>query len=305
MNKSLVLLAVTVVLACVAPSAQAGEAARLCKFDQFVRVAKVTPEQRKVMDRIVADLDRRLETWDIATRPKRRNLESELDKARKNREMAKITTILNARRALAAERAQLVEPTMDQLVAQLGADQRGQWAGHVLFTEMHLRFKRFRLDAGQVAEIRSMCTEAGKTVAELLTNGKGAELAKVKSGLEREIAQNVLSGSQRESYAGTSGRQRGTTGERETEAERAERIRIAVEGFVSGRLAADAAKSKKAMEDAIKTAHDQLLPGRRSRPDTKNNRDRNNRNRNNRNRNNRNQNNRNRNNRNRNNRNRR
>jgi len=301
MNKTFALLVATVLFASVSPPARAGEAARLCKFDQFARVAKITPEQRKVMARILEGLDAKLETWDIVNRPKRRDLESQLEAARKTREMAKIAKVLTARRALEAERTKLVGPYAKQLVAQLSADQRGRWEGHVLFTEMHGRFKRFQLDSGQVADIRSRCNEAGRTIAELWMSGKGVEPAKVKSRLEREIARDVLTGSQREAYTGTIGRKQYTTGEggTETEAERAARIRIAVDGFVGRRLAEDAAKSKKEVEDAIKTANDQLLPGRRSRPDTKNNRNKNNRKKNNRNKNNRNRNNRNRNNRNR------
>jgi len=292
MNKTHILPAVIMVFASVVSSAGAGEAARLCQFDQLKIVTRPTPAQSKVMEGIVANLDLKIRAWDIAGRATQRDLEAQLDRARKERNMATMTTILNTQRALKAQRADLVKPAMAGLISQLDGKQRAAWEGRVLFEEMHQRFKRFQLDAGQVTEIRSKCNEAGKTLAELQMGGKGVELAKVKSTLEREIAQNVLTDSQRQMYTGTSGRQRGIEGAQETAAERAERIRLAAMGFVGRRLAEDAARSKKAAENAAKTADEQLGAQRTSRPDTKNkNKNNNNRNKNNRNKNNRNKNN--------------
>ena len=227
----------------------------MCNFEPLAKRVKVTPVQRKVMERILADLDAKLKGWDIANRDRQPNLDGQLTAARESRDMEAICEILNKRTALKAERAELAGPYMGQLIAQLDPRQRGVWAGHVLFEEMHLRFKRFGLDGGQVNDMRSRCNEAGKAIAELRAKGDGDEMAKVKGQLERDIAQDVLTGAQRDKYAGSAGGSGYvSSGSKETKAQREARIRLAVQGFVGDRLSADNAKTNKAMKDGMNAA---------------------------------------------------
>jgi len=249
------LLIVAAVAVSLVPSAHAGEAARLCQFAKLAKLVKVTPTQRKVMLEILADLDIKLKGWDIANREKQRHLDGQLTAARESRDMKAICEILNKQTALTAERTDLARPYLDQLIAELDARQRGVWAGHVLFEEMHPRFKRFGLDAGQVNDIRSRCNEAGKAIAELRAKGDAEEMLKVRSQLERDISQDVLTGTQRDRYAGTAGGSGYVSpGRKETEAERTARLRLVVQGFVDARQAADIAKSNKTMKDAANAA---------------------------------------------------
>ena len=255
MRRTFALLIVAVVAAFAVPCARGGEAAQMCNFEPLAKRVKVTPAQRKVMERILAELDVKLKGWDTANRDRQRNLDGQLTAARESRDMEAICEILNKHAALTAERAELAEPYMGQLIAQLDPRQRGVWAGHVLFEEMHLRFKRFGLDGGQVNDIRSRCNEAGKAMADLRAKGDGEEMAKVKGQLERDIAQGVLTGAQRDKYAGSAGGSGYVSpGNNETKAEREARIRLAVQGFVGDRLAADNAKTNKAMKDGMNAA---------------------------------------------------
>jgi len=253
MKRAVCFLTVMTLLAVSAPAVRAGEAARLCKFDEFVRHLKIGGKQKALMERVLGDFDSRLVTWDAANKDRRRKIEAKIAEAKKARDMATICEALNEQRAMQTERDEIVETCKGRLLAMLKPDQQAKWEAHALFVEMHGRFKRFKLDSGQVADIRSRCGRAGKEMADLRAKGNSSEAIKAKQMLERQIVQDVLTPSQRELFAGPSG-QYDSPREGETEAERKERIRLAVMGWTGERLQHETAKSLKSAKSAMAAA---------------------------------------------------
>ncbi len=250
MSKSLAhLLIAAIVLTSPAFEARAGEAAQMCKFEQFAKLVKVTPKQRKAMEKILADLDGELKGWDKTNRAKIGALEAELAKARKSRNMQALCKIMAKKQALQAERAKLAKPVKGKLVAELSTAQRVVWESDMLFQEMHKCFRSFRPDQGQVGEIRSRSDVAGKATAALRAQGKADEIAKVKTYLRRGIVQEVLTPLQRQRFGGSGGKYASDV--RETAAQRAERIKLAAMGFAGKRLGQDIDRSNKAVKEAV------------------------------------------------------
>jgi len=249
MNKSLMLLAVVVLVASIVPSAPAGEAALMCKYSAFSRLVKVTPKQEKAMQRILGELDSKLKTWDSTNRAKKTKIETELATARKGRNMKVMCDALNKKQALQAERTKLAEPYVGKLVAELSTRQRGVWEGEVLYQEMHKTFNPFRLDETQIGELRTRSDHTGLAIAGLRAQGMAKEMAIVRRGLAYDIVQDVLTAQQRERFAGSGDAY--ATGPKETPEQRAERIKLAAMGFNSKRLAADVDRTSKAVRDAL------------------------------------------------------
>jgi len=254
MSKSLAMLAVVVLVASPASLARGGEAARMCKFEEFAKAVKVTPKQRKVMEMILDDLDDKLKIWDKTNRVKFRGLEDELVRARKTRNMKALCRIMAKKQALKAERAKLAKPVKGQLVAELSTAQRVLWESDTLFQEMLKCFKSFRLEEGQVHEIRLRSDVAGKATAALRAQGNADGIAKVKTYLRRGIVQEVLTPLQRKRFGGSGGKYASDV--RETAAQRAERIRLAAMGFVGKRVGEDIDKSNKAVKRAVEESED-------------------------------------------------
>ena len=253
MKRALSLLTLVAFLAVWAPPAAAGEAALLCKFDELAKVLKITGTQRTLMERMLEELDSKLKSWDAANADRARTIGAKLAAGKEARDMEAICQGLNEQKALQGERRKLVDTFMIHLLGTLKPEQQAHWQTHILFHEMHLRFKRFRLDRGQVDSIRSLCQEVGKETAALQTAGNSAGVDKVKQVIERKIVQEVLTPSQRELFAGPGGQfDAEKTGE--TDAERKERIRLAVMGWSDKRLEYENAKSLKSVKSAMSAA---------------------------------------------------
>ena len=253
MKRALSLLTLVAFLAVWAPPAAAGEAALLCKFDELAKVLKITGTQRTLMERMLEELDSKLKSWDAANADRARTIGAKLAAGKEARDMEAICQGLNEQKALQGERRKLVDTFMIHLLGTLKPEQQAHWQTHILFHEMHLRFKRFKLDRGQVDSIRSLCQEVGKEIAALQTAGNFAGVDKVKQVIERKIVQEVLTPSQRELFAGPGGQfDAEKTGE--TDAERKERIRLAVMGWSDKRLEYENAKSLKSVKSAMSAA---------------------------------------------------
>jgi len=251
MSRPCVWATIAVLFASCAVSAGAGEAEVLCSYAAFAKVVGVTPDQEPAMRRILAGLDGKLKSWDAANRSRLAALEAQLASARKGADMALTCRILNARQALKAKRAALAGPTMARLVGELNAEQRSLWEGDVLFRRMRKAFAPFRLSGAQVDELRLRCIESGRAIATVRAAGQADEIGKVRTALARDVVLNVLTDKQRERYAG---RRVSRTGPKETPAQRAERIRLAVMGFAHRRLAEDMASSARAINTAVANA---------------------------------------------------
>ena len=253
MNKTMMLVIGAVLVASLAPSARAGEAAMLCKYRALAEIVGVTPAQEPAMAKILAELDARLKAWDTANASKLAALDAELAAARKSKNMQGMCTVMNKKQALKAERAKLAGPYLARLIAQLTPDQRAVWEGDALFKDMHRAFIRFRLSRTQVDDIRTRCAEAGKAVAALLAARKAGEITSVRTTLSRDIVLHVLTSRQRERFAGPA---EGYARDKETPAQRAERIRLAAMGFANKRLAERMRRSGKAIGSAVSNAAD-------------------------------------------------
>ena len=253
MKKALSLLVVVALLAVSIPAAQAGEAALLCKFDELARVLKITAKQRTLMERMLKDLDSKLKVWDATNADRARTIRTKLAAGKEDRDMAAICEALNEQKAMQAERRKVVDTFMVHLLGTLKPEQQARWQSHILFHEMHLRFKRFKLDRGQVDDIRSRCETVGRKIAGLGTGGDFVGADKARQVLERQIVQEVLTPSQREQFAGPSG-QFDSAKEGESDAERKERIRLAVMGWSDDRLEHENAKSLKSVKGAMSAA---------------------------------------------------
>lgn len=243
---------VAVLVALLASSVVAGEAAVMCRYSDLARVVDVTAAQARAMERILAELDGKLKRWDAANRAKIAAFDAKLATARKSSDMKVMCEILNRKQALQAERAALAGPYMAKLVAQLNADQRGLWEGHMLFRQMYRAFSPFRLTTTQLDDIRTRCVEPGKAIAALRVTGKADEIAKVRTALRRDIVQDVLTTKQLERFAGSA--KAHASGPKETPAQRAERIRLAAMGFADRRLAEAMKGSARAINAAVNNA---------------------------------------------------
>lgn len=256
MRRTLLLLGVAALVAvpCRAAAAPAGEVAGLCRFDELAKVVKITDKQRAGMQRVLAEYDRKLRAWDASNADRRRRLDGELIQARDDRNAAKLCELLYKQQAVQAERSRIADQCMARLLAVLTPSQRAVWKGHVLFEKMHVRFKRFGLDSGQVMDLRTRCRTAGESISDLIDKGKTGEADKAVHALQREIVLEVLTISQREKFAPRSGSLYTSPGEGESRAEQRERIRLAVMEWSGKRLAADQAKSLKVTRNAIHNA---------------------------------------------------
>ena len=83
----LVILAVVVSLLATGPLVHAGEAAGMCNFDRFAELVKPTPKQRKGMERVLAETDKKLTAWDDANDSRQSKIEAELRKVSEPRMM--------------------------------------------------------------------------------------------------------------------------------------------------------------------------------------------------------------------------
>lgn len=256
MKRSCLPLAAVMLAAVLVPAAAAaaGQAAELCTFDELAKKVRLTDTQRAKMSRVLAELDRKLAAWDSANADRRQRAEAALTRARDGRNAEELCKALDRRQAIQDERARIVDAGKAELLALLTPAQRATWQGHVLFQQMHETFKPFGLDKTQIADISSLCHAAADRIAELTAKGSTRDAARAAETLEREIAQNVLRTSQRERYAGRAASSHSSPREGETDAERAERIRLAVIGFTGERQAADQAKSLKSTKDAMGAA---------------------------------------------------
>ena len=244
MNKSLILWVVVVSLLTSGPLVRAGEAARMCKFDKFAKVVEPTPKQRKAMEGVLAETDRKLAAWSSANASKESEIAARLGKMRGARQAALRLELMTKRVALRAERAKITKPCMGRLIALLDTKQRILWQGHLLAETMLSSFRRFQLDAGQITDVRTRCNLTAKAIAELPGTGKILATSKIKRKLAQDIVLEVLTSIQRTSIVGVPGKN-------ETRAQRTQRLKLAAMGFAGKRLGEDIDRSQKAVQLAV------------------------------------------------------
>jgi hypothetical protein len=158
---------------------------------------KLDDAQKAKLEEAVKANEAAEKAWmDGASGTKAKTVRDDLAKAKEAKDQAKLKSLGEEQKALAAEQAKLKEDGKAKVMAVLTDDQKAQWAGFAVYRSTIGKYKAANLTADQDKQIRDMATKIASVKA--APPEKGKKPLQPSQVLSKDIEEKVLTDAQKE-----------------------------------------------------------------------------------------------------------